>query len=121
LHSKQDIESSIEIKVAEVDISARFEILMNEGERRSRANIRRPIPALYRPSKPVHTFEVQNDKVSHLSKCKLSTGPEENAGVKIGPIWECTPNMNSSGSKAAPARTPTLQRWASRLISLSRF
>jgi hypothetical protein len=82
LHSEQDIEAGIEIEVAEVDVSARLEILVNEGERRPRANIRGPIPLLCRPGKPVHTFEVQSDKVSHLSKRKLSTGPEENAGSK---------------------------------------
>ena len=37
----------------------------------------------------------------------------------MGPIWECTPNMKSSGSKAAPARTPSRQRRASRLMLLS--
>ena len=34
-----------EIEVAEVDISARLKILVNEGERRPATEVRRPIPA----------------------------------------------------------------------------
>jgi hypothetical protein len=99
LHSKQDIEASIEIEVAEVNISTGLEILMNEGERRSCANIGRPSAALSGPRKPVNTFEVQRDKVGYFSKCKLSVRTKKERELKIGPIWECTPNMNSSGSR----------------------
>jgi len=84
LQSKQDIEAGIEIEVAEVDIPARLKILVNEGERRSCANVWRPIAALSGPRKPVNTFEVQRDKVGHLAKCKFSARTKKDASTKNG-------------------------------------
>jgi hypothetical protein len=82
LHSKKDIETYIEIEVAEINVSARLKILVNEGEGWSGAHIWGPIAALGRPGEPVDTFEIQRDEVGHLSKCKLGTRTKENPGSK---------------------------------------
>src|SRR6185437_3533083 len=84
LHSKQDIKARIEIEVAEVDISARLKILVNEGKGRPGTHIWRPVAAFCRPRKAVHTFQVQRNKVRHLSECKLGAWTEENARTENG-------------------------------------
>src|SRR5438552_2789348 len=47
-------------------------------------------------------------------------GRKETFELKIGPSCECTPNMNNSGSRPAPIRTPTRYRRTSRWMSRSR-
>jgi len=110
LHSKQDVEASVKIEVAEVNVSASLKTLVNEGKRWPRTYIRRPIAALCRPGKPVHTFEIQRDKVGHFSKRKLGARAEENAGAKNRPhlrVHAKHEQLRIEGSSGPHPESPT--------------
>src|SRR5581483_3905066 len=89
LQASKNIETGVEIEIAEIDVSALallpLEVLVQKSEGWTGTDVHRPVLPACCNWQPVNCFKVQRDEVGYLSSGKLRVGSKKYVSVEDRP------------------------------------